>query len=189
MTRKITSAEELAYRRAALVGGRAAIAHLLRHNPDAGPLQVQLTRRSIERPILALIAAEDPKPADQAIEDPAEDRSSEAERELFGLDFLEEAGARAMQELLEIVLIELARRGEEWRSPFSSIARETGLSIEIVRALCRELRERGYASYERGLFSEDLQTAGSGYGVTAAGAKAAARIEARRRADPSDVRL
>ncbi|QFT81199.1 hypothetical protein FIU89_11315 [Roseovarius sp. THAF27] len=43
------------------------------------------------------------------------------------------------------------------------------LSRDIVRAICRDLTNRGFARYQRGLFTEDGIPAGSGYGITRRG--------------------
>ena len=53
---------------------------------------------------------------------------------------------------------------------FKSIASVTKLTIKEVRRACRSLAKKGFASYERGLFDEDGQTAGSGYCATRKGA-------------------
>jgi len=43
------------------------------------------------------------------------------------------------------------------------------VDFEYVRAALRQLRNKGYATYERGLFTEDGEVAGSGYTCTDAG--------------------
>lgn len=43
------------------------------------------------------------------------------------------------------------------------------LSRDMVRAICRDLTNRGFARYQRGLFTEDGIPAGSGYGITRRG--------------------
>jgi hypothetical protein len=80
----------------------------------------------------------------------------------------------ALQEILDLVLTEIANAGTEWRLHLQTIARATGLPKEIVRAACRELRDRGLAVYSRGLFTDDLTPAGAGYGPTNLGARIAA---------------
>lgn len=40
---------------------------------------------------------------------------------------------------------------------------------EMVRAICRDLTNRGLAQYQRGLWTEDGMPAGSGYGITRRG--------------------
>lgn len=43
------------------------------------------------------------------------------------------------------------------------------ITKDMARAICRDLRDRGYMRFERGLFTEDGETAGSGYRITTAG--------------------
>lgn len=43
------------------------------------------------------------------------------------------------------------------------------LSRDMAGAICRSLKDRGFARYQRGLFTEDGETAGSGYGITRKG--------------------
>ena len=80
---------------------------------------------------------------------------------------------RALQMLEASVLIVLAERGwDECETPYLSlktIARKTGLPVEVVRGLVRGLKERGLTSYRRGLWTDDGEPAGSGYAVTRAG--------------------
>ena len=45
------------------------------------------------------------------------------------------------------------------------------ITKDMARALCRSLTDRGYAFYMRGLFNEDGETAGAGYGMTEKGAE------------------
>jgi hypothetical protein len=40
---------------------------------------------------------------------------------------------------------------------------------EMVRAICRDLTDRGMVRFRRGLFTEDGEVAGSGYGLTRKG--------------------
>lgn len=53
---------------------------------------------------------------------------------------------------------------------FRSIAALSKLTIKEVRRACRSLAKKGFAKYERGLFNDDGEVAGSGYGATEAGA-------------------
>lgn len=55
-----------------------------------------------------------------------------------------------------------------WFFPLRCFA-EIGLERDIARAICRTLTDRGLAEYRRGLFNDDGEVAGSGYGITAAG--------------------
>ena len=47
----IREAEARGMERAAQIGGNAAVEVLLRHEPDAGPLKIQMTRQTIANPI------------------------------------------------------------------------------------------------------------------------------------------
>lgn len=40
------------------------------------------------------------------------------------------------------------------------------LPKEMARGLLRDLAERGYCQFQRGLFTEDGEAAGAGYGIT-----------------------
>jgi len=51
---------------------------------------------------------------------------------------------------------------------FKSLAGD-GLDIKAVRRACRSLARKGLAEFHRGLFNEDGQVAGSGYGITSDG--------------------
>jgi len=57
----------------------------------------------------------------------------------------------------------------EYYSNFKCLSAVTGLPIDTVRAACRSLKEKGYACFSRGLFTEDGEVAGSGYGRTMKG--------------------
>lgn len=48
---------------------------------------------------------------------------------------------------------------------------------EIVRGLCRSMRNRGLMRYKAGLFSEDGMVAGGGYGTTRKGRRYLAALE------------
>jgi hypothetical protein len=55
---------------------------------------------------------------------------------------------------------------------FLSLARvagNTGLSRDLSRALLRSLTDQGLATYARGLFTDDGEVAGAGYGITRSG--------------------
>ena len=43
------------------------------------------------------------------------------------------------------------------------------LHVRMIRRACRRLRRLGLAEYMQGLFTEDGEVAGSGYGITPAG--------------------
>lgn len=58
----------------------------------------------------------------------------------------------------------------DWRAwNFKGIGRETGLERNLVRRACRSLTRKGYAAFEKGLWSEDGGPRGSGYRATDAG--------------------
>lgn len=55
---------------------------------------------------------------------------------------------------------------------FRPICRRTRLPRNVVRRCCRSLKRKGLAQFERVLFTEDGELAGSGYACTRAGAEA-----------------
>ena len=59
--------------------------------------------------------------------------------------------------------------GEKGYVYFSTISKATGLEVKVVRRVCRSLKRKGLAEFMRGLFNEDGEVAGSGYGATDAG--------------------
>lgn len=61
------------------------------------------------------------------------------------------------------------QQGDEFYFSSAYIERQTGIGCELVRALLRQLVDRGLASYCRGLMTEDGQLAGSGYAATLGG--------------------
>lgn len=67
------------------------------------------------------------------------------------------------------VLETLGGVGEDYCFAFAYISAGTGLERKDVRAACRSLAAKGLARYERGLWTEDGDMAGSGYGLTIAG--------------------
>jgi hypothetical protein len=48
---------------------------------------------------------------------------------------------------------------------------EPEITKDMARAVCRSLTDRGYAFYMSGLFTEDGEVAGAGYGITDKGAE------------------
>lgn len=56
-----------------------------------------------------------------------------------------------------------------WAYSFREIMEWTGFSRAQVSRACKALRRYGFLSFERGLFNEDGQVAGSGYAITRAG--------------------
>lgn len=58
---------------------------------------------------------------------------------------------------------------DDWRAwHFKGLVRETGLELKQVRRACRSLAKKGYARYERALWSDD-GPAGAGYRATKEG--------------------
>ncbi len=55
------------------------------------------------------------------------------------------------------------RADEENCYPFAPIAQRTGLDRRRVRRACRSLARKGLTQFERGLWTEDGEPAGSGY--------------------------
>ena len=56
-----------------------------------------------------------------------------------------------------------------WCLNFRGVERYSGLEKRLVRRTVRALARKGLAQYERGLFNEDGETAGSGYSLTKEG--------------------
>lgn len=81
----------------------------------------------------------------------------------------------------EKVLESLAELDEGYAKYFRAIVKETGLELKIVRRSCRSLKRKGLAEFMRGLFNEDGETAGSGYGCTPEGHKVCEEIEAKKK--------
>lgn len=57
---------------------------------------------------------------------------------------------------------------------FNPIMRATGLSRQRVRFICRHLARKGLLQFSKGLWSDDGEPRGSGYGPTEAGQEAVA---------------
>lgn len=72
------------------------------------------------------------------------------------------------------VLASLASIDEDHYYPFAPISRDTKLNRAAVRRACRSLRRKGLARFRAGLWTEDGDPRGSGYGAT---------LEGRERAD------
>lgn len=68
------------------------------------------------------------------------------------------------------VLNYLAEEGDDYSGfyafGFDPIIRETGYDKKTVRRVCRSLAAKGLAEYQRGLWTEDGEPAGSGYSCT-----------------------
>lgn len=101
----------------------------------------------------------------------ADERSRREDQLKASYTAMEKAGITHEEKL---VLNELAYVGEEYALYFRGIQNSAGLDRKEVRKACRSLAAKGFASYRRGLCSEDDgMLAGSGYSVTAEGAKLA----------------
>lgn len=68
---------------------------------------------------------------------------------------------------------------------FAPLARFTKLERNIVRRCCRSLARKGLTSFERGLWSEGGEPAGSGYGLTREGHSLAAERDKMRAGAPA----
>jgi hypothetical protein len=66
------------------------------------------------------------------------------------------------------VLAFLAENGSEYfcYMGFAAIVADTKLDRKQVRRACRSLARKGLAKFSSGLWTEDGEPAGSGYGVT-----------------------
>lgn len=51
------------------------------------------------------------------------------------------------------------------------------ITRDMASAICKSLRDRGYLTYERGLWTEDGEPGGSGYAITKAGREYLRSIE------------
>lgn len=58
--------------------------------------------------------------------------------------------------------------------PFAPLIERTGLDRAQVRRHCRYFARKGLAEYSKGLWTEDGEPAGAGYGITSAGIHALA---------------
>jgi hypothetical protein len=58
---------------------------------------------------------------------------------------------------------------EDMCSHFKPIVNHTGLDRRVVRLACRSLARKGLAQYAKGLWTDDGELAGAGYGPTKAG--------------------
>lgn len=81
------------------------------------------------------------------------------------------------------VLAKLADASDEYGGgcyflPFAPIERATGLDRKTVRRACRSLTRKGLAQFARGLWTDEGEMAGAGYGCTEAGLEARAALVA-----------
>lgn len=60
-------------------------------------------------------------------------------------------------------------RGSDWTAFYLRCFVNDWITKDMARAICRSLTVRGYACYERRLWTEDGETAGAGYRITEAG--------------------
>lgn len=68
-----------------------------------------------------------------------------------------------------LTTIEDLAPGPEWAIHLNPIAERTGLPRDLVSATLRYLTDRGLTRFQRGLFTEGGEPAGSGYCLTAVG--------------------
>lgn len=78
-----------------------------------------------------------------------------------------------LQAALDLHVLQIMQeRSDGWYDPtevaFSlrSFVAEPWITRDIARGVCRSLTDRGYAVYRRGLWTDDGQVAGAGYGIT-----------------------
>ena len=64
---------------------------------------------------------------------------------------------------------------------FRYVQRETGIGKELVRAILRQLRDKGLAVYSAGLWTDDGEMAGAGYAAIAQAMKRGVTINAKDR--------
>ena len=74
------------------------------------------------------------------------------------------------------VLHSLSDAGLNWCLPFAPICREWGIDRKAVRRACRSLARKGFARFQRGLWSDDGEPAGAGYCITDTGKAAFQRV-------------
>ena len=75
------------------------------------------------------------------------------------------------------VLIDVGDRTPETNFVgFRRVCSETGIGVELVRAILRQLRDKGLAVYSAALWSEDGEPRGAGYAASAAAMKRGATI-------------
>lgn len=80
------------------------------------------------------------------------------------------------------VLIDAAQRNAEFNFVgLKFVQNETGIGRELVRAILRQLRDKGLAIYGSGLWTDDGEVAGAGYAATPAAMTRGATINANER--------
>lgn len=70
-------------------------------------------------------------------------------------------------------------RGFDWLAFNLRCFTNDWITRDMASAICKSLRDRGFLTYERGLFTEDGEPAGSGYAITDAGRKYLRSIDPR----------
>lgn len=68
-----------------------------------------------------------------------------------------------------LMVLEDLTSGGEYATHLRPIAERTGLPRDVISATLRHLTDRGLTRFQRGLFTEDGDPAGSGYSLTAEG--------------------
>lgn len=113
----------------------------------------------------------------EAIADSPEVQALIAEAEARGLERAKSTGLPSAQRILDrnvLQYMEECRPGDCPRSGFAyhlnCFVAEPWVTKDMAWAICRSLTDRGYAFYMRGLWSEDGEPLGAGYGITDAGA-------------------
>lgn len=75
------------------------------------------------------------------------------------------------------VLVAMADYGVGYFMNFHYFADKTKLDRKAVRRACRSLSRKGLSAFRIGLWSEDGEPAGAGYGITEQGSLALASLE------------
>jgi hypothetical protein len=66
-------------------------------------------------------------------------------------------------------MAEMSSDSSDWTAFHLSAFVNEWVTKDMAAAICRDLRNRGLATFERGLFTEDGEPAGAGYTITKAG--------------------
>lgn len=70
---------------------------------------------------------------------------------------------------LHMAVLSEFMREEGWGKPLRALTLDGQISIDMARAICRDLAGNGLAEHLRGLWHEDGGPAGTGYGITRKG--------------------
>lgn len=66
----------------------------------------------------------------------------------------------------EKILMAMMESGEDYYYAFATLASDTRIDRKAVRRACRSLARKGLTKYAKGLWNEDGEPCGSGYGLT-----------------------